>query len=202
MVQQCNVQCSSNEANINLAMSIIKQRKIRSVRRAAKVYKVSETTLRQRCDGISSRQDLEANSKLLTKLEEEVIIEHIFDLDSRGFSPTYSMVRDMANRLLIERGVDSVGRLWPHNFIKRSPTLKSRITRRYDYKRAKCEDSEVIGKWFELVKNMKAKYGIAEEDIYNFDKSGFQIGIISSQTVITSTERRNRPKALQPGDRE
>ena len=41
-----------------------------------------------------------------------------------------------------------------------------------------------------------------EEDIYNFDKTGFQIGVISTAKVITGVERSNRPKSKQPGNQE
>jgi hypothetical protein len=37
---------------------------------------------------------------------------------------------------------------------------------------------------------MKAKYGIADEDIQNFDESGFLIGKISSQLVVTAWRSR------------
>jgi hypothetical protein len=38
--------------------------------------------------------------------------------------------------------------------------------------------------------NMKAKYGIVNEDIYNFNEVGFQMGVIGSRIVITGLERR------------
>jgi len=47
-----------------------------------------------------------------------------------------------------------------------------------------------------LVKNTIAKYSIEEQDIYNFDETGFQIGVISTTKVITSTERSNRPVSI------
>jgi hypothetical protein len=43
-----------------------------------------------------------------------------------------------------------------------------------------------------LVQSMKAKYGIADEDTYNFDESGFLMGKISSQLVVTGSEKRDR----------
>ena len=76
------------------------------------------------------------------------------------------------------------------------------FTRKYDYQRAKCEDPETIGKWFELVKNFVAKYGIQEEDIYNFDETGFMMGQIESSMVVTNSERSSKPKMAQPGNRE
>jgi hypothetical protein len=60
----------------------------------------------------------------------------------------------------------------------------------------------LIRSWFELVEQTKAKYGICDEDIYNFDEVGFMMGKIMTQLVVTGSERRGRPKALQPGNRE
>jgi hypothetical protein len=47
---------------------------------------------------------------------------------------------------------------------------------------------------------MKAKYGIVDDDIYNFDESGFLMGKISSQLVVTGTEKPRKVKKLQPRD--
>lgn len=52
------------------------------------------------------------------------------------------------------------------------------------------------------MKNMKAKHGIVDEDVYNFDEAGFQMGVIGSRMVITGSERRQAPKSLQPGNTE
>jgi hypothetical protein len=58
----------------------------------------------------------------------------------------------------------------------------------------------LIRSWFELVEQTKAKYGICNEDVYNFDKAGFMMGKITTQLVVTGLERRGRPKAVQPGN--
>jgi hypothetical protein len=49
---------------------------------------------------------------------------------------------------------------------------------------------------------MKAKYGIVDEDTWNFDKSGFMMGRIFSQLVVTGSKKPGKQKKLQPGDRE
>jgi hypothetical protein len=65
-----------------------------------------------------------------------------------------------------------------------------------------CEDPELIQGWFDLVRNIIAKYGIADADIYNFDETGFMMGQITALMVITSSNRRGKPKLAQPGNRE
>jgi len=108
----------------------------------------------------------------------------------------------MADRLLAARGAGQVGVHWPRNFVKRTDSLKTRFNRPYDRQRALCEDPVLIKSWFELVEQTKAKYGICNNDVYNFDEAGFMMGKMTTQLVITGSERRGRPKAIQPGDRE
>ena len=38
--------------------------------------------------------------------------------------------------------------------------------------------------------------------MWNFDETGFMMGMISSGVVVTGSERRGRPKSVQPGNRE
>ena len=58
------------------------------------------------------------------------------------------------------------------------------------------EDLQVISSWFTLVQNTIAKYGIVESDIYNFNETGFIMGIISTGIVVTSVERRSNTKLV------
>ena len=124
------------------------------------------------------------------------------DLSSRGFPPRFTAVEEMANLLLADRGATPVGKNWTANFVNRRPEIKPMFSRKHDYQRLLCQNPEVINGWFRLVHNIIAKYGIAEEDIHNFNESGFLMGIIATAKVVTGAESRNRPKAAQPGNRE
>src|SRR5450432_1875627 len=129
-------------------------------------------------------------------------------MDQRGLAPRPDSVRQMANLLLEKRSNSNsnsnsqVGKRWVINFVRRHQALQTWYNRKYDYQRAKCEDPQVIRDWFRLVKNIIAKYSIEEQDIYNFDEIGFQMGVISTTKVVTSAERSNRPIAVQPSNRE
>jgi len=63
------------------------------------------------------------------------------------------MVREMANLLLSKRGstpIYTVGHNWVRKFIKRHPDrLRPRFSHRYNYERAKQEDTKVIREWFD-----------------------------------------------------
>jgi hypothetical protein len=49
---------------------------------------------------------------------------------------------------------------------------------------------------------MITKYRIYNKDIYNFDKIGFLISMLSNTKIITSSERRGRPRTKQSNNRE
>jgi hypothetical protein len=192
----------SKEARVQLALEAIQQDATLSQRRAAAIYNVSQKSISNRRAGKQFRRDCAPNSMKLLKSEEEVIVQHILGLDARGFPPRLAAVKDMADSLLAERHRDPVGQNWAATFVKRRPELKVKFNRKYDYKRALCEDPEVIQGWFRLVENTKAKHGILDEDTYNFDESGFMMGMISTGAVVTGSERRGRPKSVQQGNRE
>jgi hypothetical protein len=48
---------------------------------------------------------------------------------------------------------------------------------------------------------MKAEYSIQDEDTWNFDETGFLIGKITSQLVVTGLDKPRKAKKLQPSDR-
>jgi hypothetical protein len=202
MQQQRSVRHTSNEGKVQLAISAIDIEHIQCENHAAAVYGVSRTTLRRRRDGTQPRRDCQPNSKKLTKLEEEAVVRRILELDVRGLAPTKDIVRDMSDRLLRERSGKPTGKNWVDNFIKRTPELKTRLSRPYDRQRALCEDPCVINPWFTLVQSFKEKYGIQDDDMFNFDETGFMMGVISSQLVVTSSEMPGKRKTVQPGNRE
>jgi hypothetical protein len=196
------MQKPSNERQIQLAIQALKRDANLSQRRAAADFNVPRSTSSTRLAGTQSRDDWKPRSMKLFLTEEEVIVQHILDLDARGFPPRLAAVKHMADSLLAERHCDPVGQNWAATFVKRRLELKVKFNRKYDYKRALCEDPGIIRGWFRLVENTKAKYGIQDEDTYNFDESGFMIGMISTGAVVTGSERRGRAKSVQRGNRE
>jgi hypothetical protein len=202
MSQQPDLELLPREDGIILAIQAMKCNKELSQRRAATIYNVPESTLRTRRAKTTSRRDSHPNSSKLLRSEEEVLVQCIRRLDARGFAPTLSYIQEMANQLLAARGSNQVGEKWARNFVRRKPEIKSQISRPRDHRRVLCSNPAVISPWFDLVRNVKAKYGILDEDTYNFDETGFQVGVGGSVKVVTASERRLKPLSIQPGDRE
>ncbi|KAJ5568130.1 hypothetical protein N7450_001957 [Penicillium hetheringtonii] len=193
------------EGRLLLAIEAIKSKEISSIRRAADQFHVNRCTLARRLRGTINRAESRANSHKLTQIEEELLQQRILSLDRRGAAPTQAHVREMANLLLAKRGstpIQTVGEKWVYNFIQRHPELKSRFSRRYDYQRALQENPKIIQEWFNLVQTTIQQYGILADDIYNFDETGFAMGLCATHKVIARSEYYGRRSVLQPGNRE
>jgi hypothetical protein len=196
------MQDKTPEARVILAIEAIQSSCKLSRRAAAKIYNVPEATLRHRMNGRTTMAERRPAVQNLSKIEEEVVVRYILDLDSRGFPPSIGDVAAMANHVLASRGAQRVGKQWTYRFIQRREELKTRFSRAYDFQRALCENPDVINAWFQLVFNMRAKYGILDCDFYNFDETGFMMGMICPGMVVTRSDRRGKGKAVQPGNRE
>ena len=136
------------------------------------------------------------NGRKLTLTEEETVVRYILDLDARGFAPLKAEVGDIANKILAERGAEPVGKCWVDRFVAREERLKMAFNRAKDIQRIKQEDPKIIGAWFKLVEETKAKYGVHKDNMHNFDETGFQMGVISSIKVVTGLEKRARPNLI------
>ncbi|RKK76014.1 hypothetical protein BFJ69_g7344 [Fusarium oxysporum] len=132
------------EARIILALQAYQADPKLSLRRAAFLYDVHFQTLHFRSQGRQARADCVPNGRKLSDQEEQLIVEYILNLDSRGFPSRHRDIEEIANRLLADRDTSPVGKRWAINFIKRQPELKTRSFRKYDYQRAKCEDPIII----------------------------------------------------------
>ena len=103
------MQIQTNEARIILAIEAIRSSRKISIRAAAKLYNIPHSTLAHRMAGRTPCNEIKANCHKLTEIEEEVIVQYILDLDSRGFAPRLANVEDIANHILESRGGSASG---------------------------------------------------------------------------------------------
>ena len=144
MPLQRNMQLSYTESTLQLAIQATIEDRDKSERRVIAAFSVPRTTVRRRRQVALSRRDCEPNSKKLTKLEEEALVQHILSLGQREIGATRDIVQDMANDLLAERGGKPVGKHWVDRFKTRTPEIKLQRSHPYDRQRALNEDACVI----------------------------------------------------------
>jgi hypothetical protein len=64
------------------------------------------------------------------------------------------------------------------------------------------EDPKVIRAWFDRIQRAICSFGIDQDDIWNFDETGFVMGLTSTAKVVTRAEYYGRRSKVQPGNRE
>ncbi|KAG9189822.1 hypothetical protein G6011_06690 [Alternaria panax] len=153
------------------------------------LYDAPRTTLRRRLRGTQPRSETASVNRKLSATKEQSLVQWILDLDRRGFLPYIIDVRRMADALLAARGQDL-------------PSQPTKWTRKFNSQRAQYEDPAVIVAWFKLVAETRQTYGVLDQDIYNFDETGFAIGVAATSKVVTSSNRVGRAVVVQPGNRE
>ncbi|HEX3640504.1 MAG TPA: hypothetical protein VHV10_04385, partial [Ktedonobacteraceae bacterium] len=126
-------------------------------------------------------------------------------MDKRGFPPQIIQVGEMANALLAARAPGQpsqvVGKNWATRFIRNEPRLAMKWNRRFNSQRAMCEDPASYKAWFDRVAATRLEYGILDEDTYNFDETGFMMGMTATCKVVTNSDRSGRAITIQPGNR-
>jgi hypothetical protein len=202
------VNSPQKEGRIALAIHSLQEKQIKSQRSAAEVYNIPRTTLRDRIQGRPPKQGFKSKNRLLLEYEEEQLVNWIFSMEQRGFPPYIIDIKRMAQALLDRRGSTrspkTIGKLWSYRWLKGHPALKARLTRGRDAQRVKNENPRIIQPWFQLVLETKQTYGILDDDTYNFDETGFAMGLITgskSSKVVTSSDSVGRAVVIQPGNR-
>ncbi|OQD76234.1 hypothetical protein PENANT_c135G01995, partial [Penicillium antarcticum] len=78
---------TEQEGRILLAIQAIRKQEFTSIREAARQFKVPNSTLATRLNGVKNRVESRANSYKLTEIEEESLRKWILSMDSRGAAP-------------------------------------------------------------------------------------------------------------------
>jgi hypothetical protein len=195
------------EGRIAFAIAAIQKNQFHSIREAARVYNVPLSTLQRRVRGIKPQRGQRSSTRKLTQIEEDILIKWILQHEKRGFPPYLIDAKAIAQRIVNNRStvVNDIGHQWIYRFTKKHPELRGRISRKKDYQRVKCEDPAIITKWFQTVLQIQQDYGILEQDIYNFDETGFAMGISAGSGAsksVGSSDSVCRISHTQPGDRE
>ncbi|KAJ5121184.1 uncharacterized protein N7515_009145 [Penicillium bovifimosum] len=133
------------------------------------------------CGGWKGRESLFArqpNGRRLNSAQEKALCEYIDYFDEVGASINRRQIVIAANSILEEAHQDAstpppqIGDHWLRRFLKRNPQYHVRRRRALDVERATALDEY-------------SENGIQQQDIYNFDETGFQIGVGRDQFIIT-----------------
>jgi hypothetical protein len=173
-----------------------------SIRAAAKAYNVSRATVGRRIQGRPTRHDAHEYRQRLSRVQEEVLVEWILDLDSLGYPPSHARTREMACRILCLNGdTDKLGSHWLDSFIRRNSRVATCIGRPIEALRIQCTDPATINAFFEHFEHVKSTHNVQTRNIYNMDETGIGLGICTNTRVLAEAGK-SRTYVQSPQNRE
>ena len=184
------------EARIEEAIDEMKNEKKTNIAALARKYALPEQRLRARLKGRISRKQRESPNRKLTADQELGLCQYLDRLDELGIPPRYRHISSYANSILLGVHTDTaeppptVGPAWTQHFLQRHPEYHVRKQKTLDVERKQSHDPEVLQNWFRRYQAIVEEKGIQRADIYNFDETGFRIGIGRDQWVVTREAKR------------
>ena len=133
-----------------------------------------------------------SGNRKLSEYQELAICQYLDRLDNIGLPARRSMITDCANAIPRHSHLaDSIdpppqaSEHWAHRFLERHPEYLVRKQRVQEIDRKNAQDPDIILEWLQKFKTICDQYEIPPQDIYNFDRSGFRIGVGRNQSIVT-----------------
>ena len=161
----------------------------------AKSYEIPLRRLQARWQGRQSKQDRPAANRKLSEDQEAAVCQYLDRLDMLGTSARLQMVTGCANTILQNAHTGSspapvVSEKWSRRFLNRHPEYFVRKQHTIDADRKNAHQPDDIRNWFERYQAVCKEYKVEIGDIYNFDETGFRIGVGRDQWIITRDPKR------------
>jgi hypothetical protein len=141
---------SINIIAMDEAIAFLKSQDTPNYLAAAKKFNVNATTLSRRFNGktVSRAEATSLHKKLLTDVQEQVLLDRIEQLSSRGMPPTPQILENMVVEIIHA----PVGEKWVRRFCQRyKEQIKSVYLRSIDQTRQVADNSDHFQHFYELV---------------------------------------------------
>ena len=168
-----------------------------SIRRAHRDFDVPKSTLSDRYNGTPTRQESHHHERRLTNAQEDVLVQWIKAHGRRGVPLSASTITDHASILAGEQ----IGPSWHGRFMERHPDLKTRWTWGLEKCRATNLNRPTVNNFYDIYDDLITKYNIPQENIYNMDEKGVQLGVGKRVAAIVDRDQK-AVYSVEDGDRE
>jgi len=161
------------------------------VAQIARAYGVDRKRVSRRLKGVGGRTSRKGVKYKLSEIQEAALIQYIRTLDGIGTGVRQEQVVSTANSILRQDYTGDgeppvVGEHWSHRFSLRHPELHKMRQKPIELARKAAHDPVLIADWFRRFHALREEFGVANEDIWNFDETGFRIGVGRSQWIVTT----------------
>jgi hypothetical protein len=130
-------------------------------------------------------------NRKLDEAQELALKTYINTLDEMIIPPRPKQIVKSVNEILYADHTDpktpppKVDMRWLKRWLDRNPEYRRRKIRAIELDRQQAHEPKVIQEWYDRLECVIQEKGIAVEDIWNFDETGFRIGIGKDQWIIT-----------------
>jgi hypothetical protein len=194
----------TDEERIQLALDAIARNGFKengrpwlSIREAARCFEVRKTTLTARFNGRKTKKEAHLHERALSFGEEDALVKWVSEMGRRGIPLHATAVAQHAS--VISGRV--MGERWVYRFRARHPELKVKWSTGLEQCRAQSLNSTAVSGFYDNLEDLVEKYNIPEENIYNMDEKGIQLGM--GKRVLAFVDRDQKTvHQVEDGNRE
>ena len=170
----------------------------KGLREASRLYNVPVESLRRRVTGMVEMDCRPGPATVLTKSEEDEIVQYLIQMADMGYGMTREAVMHVVY-LYVEKCKRShpfknekAGRWWFQGFKARHPNLTVRMPQALSHCRALCSNKETISDFFGKLGALYGKLNLMSKpmQVYNADETGVTI-VHKPSKVVAELGRRN-----------
>ena len=182
---------STNLHKIDNALQDLQDKRYKSIRQAARAHDIDKSSLAHRLRGRKPRALTFSSQQRLTPAQEIVLVHWIEDLQHQILPSNHSTIRQIVIHILKENDdLKPLGKNWTTKFIKRHPQLATMHPQRIDISRLTTLDPSIITTFFTSFRDLCEQYQVEDQDIYNMNEKGFQMGQTNGEQVIVNKSMR------------
>ena len=195
------------ESRITKAIDTLNTRKNAKLRAIAREFEVPRERLRSRYHGAPSKSEIRGlHTRRLKPDQESALYMYIKKLDSLNIPARLHMVEIAANSILRQTAPVSeppplIGSHWTKIWLNRQPDLFKVRRKPLAVERKNAHDLELLMAHFTKYKEVIDEYGIDPQDQWNFDETGYRIGMARTDWIVSASKDR-RMYNKDPSNRE
>lgn len=195
------------EARIKEAIDALRTRQKFSRRAIATEFNVPEERLRSRLNGHPPKSEVRGlHNRALTTDQDLALRLYLQKLDQMGAPARLHMIQQTANKILRQDDKTPPERppldsQWAKRWLKRQPGLFKVRRKPLAAGRKNAHDLELLGAHLNRYEEICNKYGIQPSDRWNFDETGFRVGMGRNDWIVTMDPER-RAYSKNPENRQ
>jgi hypothetical protein len=142
----------------------------------------------------SLEQPQGGHNKCLSDAAEQALVQFVLRMQEGVMPPTQEMVRRFANeiRQRLDKSSKPVSDSWLSRFCKRHTDILVKKTKPMEAARIGAHSEKDVLEWFQRYDILLHKYNITSSNLWNFDETGFLIGVLKSSKVVVSRAKKNQ----------